>query len=209
MVIRPFIFEATNGREDKPPHKERATAPRLCASSFSPKPAVKKANRHTGSIQPPHGCAPPQLRCNRQSNMGARPTCHATGAPVNECGKSHRRLRQCRVPSGPPQKTEKISFQNQCNDSRHPTHGPTVTLSTKVTGQSAVGTGVAAGVAISGPAVIASTGAQEQQANRQSDSGPTCRLAPSPEASPRATVSTLNQGYPLLQYKDAARRTAS
>jgi hypothetical protein len=106
--------------------------------------------------------------------------------------KSHCRLRQCRVPSRPPQKTEKISFQNQCSDSRHPAHGPTVTLSTKVTGQSAVGTGVAVGVAIGGPAVIASTGAQEQQANRQSDSGPTCRLAPSPEVGPGATVNTLN-----------------
>jgi hypothetical protein len=44
-------------------------------------------------------------------------------------------------------------------------HGPTVTLSTKVTGQSAVGIGVAVDMTIGGPAVIASTGAQEQQAN--------------------------------------------
>jgi hypothetical protein len=143
---------------------------------------------------------------------GPRPTCHATGAPVTGCRKSHRRSRQCHVSSGPLRKAEKISFQNQCSDSRYPAHGPTVTLSTKVTGQSTVRTGVAIG----GPAVIASTGAQEQQANRQSDSGPTCRLASSPEASLGATVGTLNQGYPLLQYKDvvhvrrllAARRTA-
>jgi hypothetical protein len=79
-----------------------------------------------------------------------------------------------------------------------------------------MGTGVAVGVTIGGP-VIASKAAQEQQANRQSDSGPTCRLASSPEAGPGATVGTLNQGYPLLQYKDivhvrrllATRRTAS
>ena len=78
-----------------------------------------------------------------------------------------------------------------------------------------MGMGVAVGMAIGGPAVIASTGVQEQQANRQSDSSPTCRLASSPEVGPGATVSTLNQGYPLLQYKDdvhvrrllAARRT--
>jgi hypothetical protein len=31
--------------------------------------------------------------------------------------------------------------------------------------------------------------------------GPTCRLASSPEAGPGATVGTLNQGYPLLQYE--------
>jgi hypothetical protein len=55
---------------------------------------------------------------------------------------------------------------------------------------------------IGGPAVIAPTGAQEQQ-NRKSDSGPTYRLASSLEAGLGATVGTLNQGYPLLQYKDA------
>jgi hypothetical protein len=74
--------------------------------------------------------------------------------------KSHRRSRQYRVSSGPSQKTEKINFQNQCSDSRHPAHGPTKTLSAEVTGQSAAGTGVAVGVTMGGPAVIASTGAQ-------------------------------------------------
>jgi hypothetical protein len=71
-IMCPFIFAATSGQEDKPPHEERATAPRLYAPSSSPKPAVKKANRHAGSVQPPRGCAPPQLRCNRRSNMGTQ-----------------------------------------------------------------------------------------------------------------------------------------
>jgi hypothetical protein len=75
--------------------------------------------------------------------------------------KSHRRSRQCHVFSRPSQQTEKISFQNQCNDSRNPTHGPTVTLSVKVTDQSTVGTGVAVGMTIRGPTVIASIGTQE------------------------------------------------
>jgi hypothetical protein len=35
-------------------------------------PAVKKANCHAGSVQPPRGCAPPQLCCNRRSDMGAQ-----------------------------------------------------------------------------------------------------------------------------------------
>jgi hypothetical protein len=83
-------------------------------------------------------------------------------------------------------------------------HGPAVPLSTMVTGQSAVGMGATVGIAISGPVVIAATGAQEQLSNRQSDSGPTCRLASSPKAGPGATVGTLNQGYPLLQHEDAA-----
>jgi hypothetical protein len=53
-----------------------------------------------------------------------------------------------------------------------------------VTGQSVVGIGVADDMTIGGPAVIAPTGAQEQQANRKLDSGPTYRLASSPEAGP-------------------------
>jgi hypothetical protein len=51
---------------------------------------------------------------------------------------------------------------------------------------------------------MASTGAQEQQYNRQSNSGPTYRLASSSKVGPGATVGTLNQGYPLLQYEDVA-----
>jgi hypothetical protein len=34
--------------------------------------------------------------------------------------------------------------------------------------------------------------------------GPTCRLAPSPEVGPGATVGTLEQRYPLLQDEGAA-----
>jgi hypothetical protein len=95
--------------------------------------------------------------------------------------KSHRRSCQYHISLGPLQKTERINFQNQCSDSRHPTHGPTKTLSAEVTGQSTAGTGVAVGVTMGGPAVIASTGAQGQRANRQSDFGPTCKLISSPE----------------------------
>jgi hypothetical protein len=175
-VMRFFILIETSVREDKPPCRKRATAPRLCAPSASLQSAVQLGGPGPCVMQP------------ARRLLGAE--------------KSHRHLRQCRVPSRPSQKTAKISFQNQCSDSRHPAHGPTVTLSTKIMGQSAVGTGVAVGVAISGLAVIASTGAQEQRANRQSDSSPTYRLASSPEVGPGATVSTLNQGYPLLQYKD-------
>jgi hypothetical protein len=211
----PFIFAATSSQEDEPTHEERATAPPLYAPSSSQKPAATKANRHAGSVKPPRGCAPPHAATGGPT-WGPRPTCNATGTPVTGCGKSHRRSRQCHVSSGPSRKTEKISFQNQCSDSRHPAHGPSVTLSTKVTGQSTVEAGVAVSVTIGGPTVIASTGVQEQQANHQSDSGPTCRLASSPEAGPKATVGTLDKGYPLLQYKGAvhvrrllaARRTA-
>jgi hypothetical protein len=176
-VMLPFIFTETSGREGEPPHRKRTTTPRLCAPSASLQPAIQ------------HGGPGPHVMQPVRRLLGAE--------------RSHRRLRQYHVPSGPSQKTKKISFQSQCSDSRHFAHGPTMTLSTKVTGQSTVGTGVAVGVTIGGPTVIASTSAQEQHANHQSDSGPTCRLASSPEAGPEATVDTLNQGYPLLQYKDA------
>jgi hypothetical protein len=73
-----------------------------------------------------------------------------------------------------------------------------------VTGQSAVGIGVADGMTIGESSAITSTGAQVQQANHQSDSGPACRLTSSSEVGPGATVGTLNQGYPLLQYEGAA-----
>jgi hypothetical protein len=89
-------------------------------------------------------------------------------------------------------------------------------LSMTVTGQPAVRIGTTVGVVISGPAVIAATGARKQRSNHQTDSGPTCRLASSTEVGPGATVGTLNTGYPLLQHKGiapmrcllAARRTA-
>jgi hypothetical protein len=91
-----------------------------------------------------------------------------------------------------------------------------VPLSTTITGQSAVGTGTTVGVVIGGPAVITAAGAQKQRSNHQSDSGPTYKLASSPEVGPGATVGTLNQGYPLLQHEGiapmrrplTARRTA-
>jgi hypothetical protein len=69
-------------------------------------------------------------------------------------------------------------------------------------GQSAAGTGVAADMTKGGPVAITPTGTQKQRANRQSNFGPTSKLVSSPEAGPGATVGTLNQGYPLLQYED-------
>jgi hypothetical protein len=148
----------------------RTVAQRACnrpavnAPSSSLKPTVEKANRHARSVQQLHGCAPPHLRCNQRSNMEAQAHMSCKSARrLSSAEKSHRRPRQCHVFSGPSRKTEKISFQNQCSGSRHPAHGPTVTLSTKVTSQSI---GVAVGMTIGGPAVIASTGAQEQRTNR-------------------------------------------
>jgi hypothetical protein len=66
-----------------------------------------------------------------------------------------------------------------------------------------VGTDVAVGMTEGGLAVITSANARKRRANRQSSFGPTCRLVSSPEVGPGATVGTLKQGYPLLQYEDA------
>jgi hypothetical protein len=158
------VIQAGPKREEgEPPHKERATALRLYALSSSPQPAVKNANRRTRSVQPPRGCVPPRLCCSQRSNLwhgGPGPHVMHLAHQILGAEKPHRRSRQYHVSSGLSQRTEKINFQNQCSDSRHPTHGPTKTLSAEVMGQSATGTGVAVGVTTSGLAVIASTGVQ-------------------------------------------------
>jgi hypothetical protein len=141
-VIRPSTFAATSGQEGEPPHKERATVMRLFALPSSPQPAVKEANRRTRSMQPPRGCVPPQLRYNRWSNLwhgGPGPHVIYPAHWFLGAGKPHRRSRQYHASSRPSQKTKKINFRNRCNDSRHPAHGPTKTLSTEVMGQSAAG----------------------------------------------------------------------
>jgi hypothetical protein len=58
---------------------------------------------------------------------------------------------------------------------------------------------VAVGVSEGELVVIMSASARKRHANRQSSFGPTCRLVSSPEAGSGATISTLEQGYPLLQ----------
>jgi hypothetical protein len=61
---------------------------------------------------------------------------------------------------------------------------------------------VTVGVTEGGLTVITTASAQKQRVNHQPNFGPNCRLGPSPEASLGATVGTLNQGYPLLQYEE-------
>jgi hypothetical protein len=62
---------------------------------------------------------------------------------------------------------------------------------------------MAVGMTEGGLAVITSADARKRRANRQTSFGPTCRLVSSLEAGPGATVGTLKQGYPLLQYEGA------
>jgi hypothetical protein len=99
-VKRSLIFAETSGRKVEPPHEKRTTAPRLCAPSASLQPAVQHGGPGPHVMQPAH------------RSLGAE--------------KSHRHSRQCHDSSGPSRKTKKISFQNQCDDLRHPAHGPAV-----------------------------------------------------------------------------------
>jgi hypothetical protein len=108
--------------------------------------------------------------------------------------KSNRRSRQYRVSSGPPQKTERVNFQNQCSGIEAPRVWPGKTI--KCGGHRSVSRGNMCGS-------WRDRSARKQRANRQSSFGPTCRLISSPEAGSGATVGTLKQGYPLLQYEGA------
>jgi hypothetical protein len=201
-VIRPSIFAATRGQEGEPPHKERATALRLIAFHLHRNQRSRRRTAAQEACNRPAVVRP--LGFDRWSNLwhgGPGPHDIHPARRFLGAEKSHRRSHQNRASSRPSQKDEKVNFQIQCSDSRHPARGPTKALSAEVTGQLAAGTGVVVGVTMGGPAVIASTGAQEQRANCQSNFGPTCRLASSPEVGPGATVGTLKQGYPLLQYE--------
>jgi hypothetical protein len=178
-VKRPFIFAISSGQRGKPPRKKRTTVPRLCTPSAPLQLAVQLG-----------GPGPHVIQLARRLPCAKKP---------------RRSLRQCLVFSGPSRESEKVIFFRTSAATRgSPAHGPTVPLSTMVTGQSTVGIGAIVGKAIGEPAVITAIGAPEQRSNRQPDSGPTCRLASSPEGGPGANVGTLNQGYPLLQHKDAA-----
>jgi hypothetical protein len=120
--------------------------------------------------------------------------------PVPGCREVKPPLAPVPRPLGASAEDRKI-FKTNAAVSRHPTHGPAKPSSAEVTGQSAAGTSVAVGVTEGGLAVITSASAQKKNTNRQSSFGPTCRLVSSPEAGPGATVSTLEKGYPLLQYE--------
>jgi hypothetical protein len=96
-VKRSLIFAETSGRKVKPPRGKRTTAPQLCAPSALLQPAVQ------------HGGPCPHVMEPARWSLGAE--------------KSHRHSRHCHDSSGPSWKTKKISFQNQCGNSRHPTHG--------------------------------------------------------------------------------------
>jgi hypothetical protein len=60
---------------------------------------------------------------------------------------------------------------------------------------------MADGVIEGGSATTTSASTRKQRASHYSGFGPTCRLVPSPEVGPGATVGTTKLGYPMLLYK--------
>jgi hypothetical protein len=92
-----------------------------------------------------------------------------------------------------------MNFQNQCSGIEAPRAWPSGTI--KYGSHGSVSRGDRRDIWRE-HAVITTASAQKQRANHQSNFGPTCRLVPSSEAGPGATVGTLNQGHPLLQYED-------
>jgi hypothetical protein len=148
-----------------------------------------------------YGSASLRLRQNQQLSpwhKGLGPRVILLGRRLLGAEKSHRRSRQYRASSGPPQKTEKVKFQNQCSGIEAPRAWPSETI--KYGSHGSVSRGDMRD-SWREQAAITTASARKQRANRQSNFGPTCRLVPSPEAGPGATVDTLNQGYPLLQYE--------
>jgi hypothetical protein len=124
-------------------------------SPSPPEPAVEKADRHAGGMQPHHGDAP--LSTSTHPAWRPRPTRHVTGAPVTTCERLHRHLRQCCAFSTVepvPRLEATLRMAQQCQPS------------TSVTGQSAAGGGATVDMAKSGPAVMAAAGEREQQSNR-------------------------------------------
>jgi hypothetical protein len=153
--------------------------PWLCASSSPPKTTVQSMTwgpRPTKSYSFDVGC------WVQRERIAARTS---TAPPRGRCRRQRRRF-----------------FKTNAAVSRHLMRGPVKPSGVGAAGQSAARTDVAVGMTEGGLVVITSTSTRKRRANRQPGFGPTCRLVSSLEVGPGATVSTLKQGYPLLQYKD-------
>jgi hypothetical protein len=70
--MRPFILGATSGQEGEPPHKGACNHPAVKRSLIFVETSGRKVEPPRGKRTTARGYAPPQLRCNRRSNMGAQ-----------------------------------------------------------------------------------------------------------------------------------------
>jgi hypothetical protein len=94
--------------------------------------------------------------------QGNRPTRHVTGAPVTMCKEAAPPPAPMPCLLGTVTDSEKVKFFRTSAATRgSPAHRQVMPLSTTITGQPAVRIGMAVGVVISGPAVIAAIGARK------------------------------------------------
>jgi hypothetical protein len=98
-----------NGRSQIAAHKACNRPAVISVPPSSPKPAVEKVDRHTGSMQPHHGCAPFRLRRIRRTSMEAQ--AHMSCNRHNGyCVQGNRTATCANVASS--------RLRNQCRDSR-------------------------------------------------------------------------------------------
>jgi hypothetical protein len=133
-VLAPVLTAGVRTR----PSKNAAASPTVYDVLYDPsgRPATREkpwvwptyARRDRRSCGGRAATPRPSGRRQRQRRHQSPPGPHVMQPARRSLGaeKSHRHSRQCHDSSGPSRKTEKISFQNQCGDSRHPAHGPAV-----------------------------------------------------------------------------------
>jgi hypothetical protein len=131
----------SSGEERVPPHGRCAASslprpmaqpptwgPRpTCHASGVPVPEYEEGEPSCEECTPAYGSAPLRLRQNQQPSpwhKGPGPPVILLGRRFLGAEKSHRRSRQYHASSGPPQKTEKVNFQNQYNGIEAPRTWP-------------------------------------------------------------------------------------
>jgi hypothetical protein len=104
-----------NGRSQIAAHEAFNRPEVISIPPSSSKPAVERADRHAGSMQPHHGCAPFRLRRIRRSSMEARAhmSCNRRNGYYVQ---GNRTATRANVAS--------TRLQNQCRDSRQPCAWP-------------------------------------------------------------------------------------
>jgi hypothetical protein len=100
-----------NGRSQSTAHEACNRPTVISVPPSSPKPAVERADRHAGSMQPHRGCAPFRLRRIRWTSMEAqaRMSCNRRNG---YCVQGNRTATRANAVSS--------RLRNQCRDSRQP-----------------------------------------------------------------------------------------
>jgi hypothetical protein len=100
-----------NGRSQIAAHEACNRPAVISIPPSSPKPAVERADRHAGSMEPHHGCAPFQLRRIQRSSMEAQAhtSCNRRNGYYVQGNRTATRANAA-----------SSRLQNQCRDTRQP-----------------------------------------------------------------------------------------